>query len=135
MESGQSSAASNVTVGGFIAFIGAMFMLIAPVWRLSEVVHPITRSLAALERGLDLLDSVPPEAAPAAPITPPPRVRGEITLQNVRVAYPNAEAPAYIYDRSMRTLGYAGRLKEMGIDSHELKSNDTEGALLLLHRV
>ena len=44
-------------------------------------------------------------------------------------------AAAYIYDRSMRTLGYAGRLKEMGIDSHELKPNDTEGALLLLHRV
>jgi len=93
-QQGQSSAASNVTVGGFIAFIGAMLMLIAPVRRLSEVVHPITRSLAALERGLDLLDSVPPEAAPAAPITPPPRVRGEVTLQNVRVAYPDAEAPA-----------------------------------------
>ena len=44
-------------------------------------------------------------------------------------------AAAYIYDRSMRTLGYAGRLREMGIDSHELKPNDTEGALLLLHRV
>ena len=94
---GAAGAAGDVTVGGFIAFIGAMLMLIAPVRRLSEVVHPITRSLAALERGLDLLDSVPPEADPAESAdatTTPPRAQGSVTLQGVRVAYPNAEVPA-----------------------------------------
>ena len=61
----SQSSGQSITVGGFVAFIGAMLMLIAPMRRLSDVIDPITRSLAALERGLDLLDSVLFEAAPA----------------------------------------------------------------------
>ena len=51
-----------VTVGGFVAFIGAMLMLIQPLRRLTDVVGPITRGLTALERGLDLMNEVLPEA-------------------------------------------------------------------------
>lgn len=47
--------AKDVTVGGFVAFITAMLMLIAPIRRLADVASPVTRGVAALERGLALL--------------------------------------------------------------------------------
>ena len=50
------------TVGGFVAFITAMLMIIAPLRHLSDVVAPITRGLAAVERGLDLMEQTPRES-------------------------------------------------------------------------
>lgn len=86
----------RVTVGGFVAFIGAMLMLIAPTRRLADVINPITRGLAALERGLVLMDTVTPESGtPAtADSVPATRVRGEITLHAVSVRYAADAAPA-----------------------------------------
>jgi subfamily B ATP-binding cassette protein MsbA len=55
------SNSTGVTVGSFVAFITAMLMLVAPVKHLSDVVAPITRGLAAIERGLELLDDSPAE--------------------------------------------------------------------------
>ncbi len=46
------SGNTGSTVGGFVAFITAMLMLVAPVKHLSDVMAPITRGLAAIERGL-----------------------------------------------------------------------------------
>ena len=54
-------ASSSATVGGFVAFITAMLMLIAPIKRLADVANPITRGLAALERGLALMHDAPEE--------------------------------------------------------------------------
>jgi ATP-binding cassette, subfamily B, bacterial MsbA len=54
-------SASGATVGGFVAFITAMLMLVSPIKRLAEVANPITRGLAALERGLALLHDAPEE--------------------------------------------------------------------------
>jgi subfamily B ATP-binding cassette protein MsbA len=48
----------GATVGGFVAFITAMLMLVSPIKRLADIATPITRGLAALERGLDLLEDV-----------------------------------------------------------------------------
>jgi subfamily B ATP-binding cassette protein MsbA len=45
-------------VGGFVAFITAMLMLVSPIKRLADIATPVTRGLAALERGLDLLEDV-----------------------------------------------------------------------------
>ena len=39
------SASSGTSVGGFVAFVTAMLMIIAPVRQLSEVSSPITRGL------------------------------------------------------------------------------------------
>ena len=50
---GQDGSGPGITVGGFVAFIGAMLMLVAPTRRLADIINPITRGLAALERGLD----------------------------------------------------------------------------------
>ena len=55
---GVGAAAQDVTVGGFVAFITAMLMLIAyppPGGRLPTP----TRGVAALERGLNLLEAMP----------------------------------------------------------------------------
>jgi subfamily B ATP-binding cassette protein MsbA len=54
--------ASGATVGGFVAFITAMLMLVAPIKRLAEISSPITRGLAALERGLSLMQEAHEES-------------------------------------------------------------------------
>ncbi len=51
----------GATVGGFVAFVTAMLMLISPARKLTDVVNPITRGLAGLERGLELLTQTPAE--------------------------------------------------------------------------
>jgi subfamily B ATP-binding cassette protein MsbA len=48
----------GATVGGFVAFITAMLMLVSPIKRLADIATPITRGLAALERGLRLLEEI-----------------------------------------------------------------------------
>lgn len=53
---------SGMTVGGFASFVTAMLMLVAPIKHLSEVTGPMTRGLAALERGLELIETTPVES-------------------------------------------------------------------------
>lgn len=55
------SQESGMTVGGFASFVTGMLMLVAPIKHLSEVAGPLTRGLAALERGLELIESTPIE--------------------------------------------------------------------------
>jgi ATP-binding cassette, subfamily B, bacterial MsbA len=52
----MQSADGSTSVGEFTAFITAMLLLVAPIKHLSEIANPITRGLASLERGFDLLD-------------------------------------------------------------------------------
>ena len=84
----MQSAESTTTVGGFVAFVTAMLLLIAPIKSLSDAATPITRGLAALERGLDLMDLTPNEATGSFVKT---RALGEIEFTGVSVAY-RAEA-------------------------------------------
>ena len=74
----------GLTVGGFVAYITAMLMLIAPIRRLADMANPITRGLAALERGLALVDDVPSEAEGGFALD---RARGHVELRAVRVRY------------------------------------------------
>jgi subfamily B ATP-binding cassette protein MsbA len=78
------SSRSGVTVGNFVAFVTAMLMLIAPIRHLAEIAGPITRGLAALERGLELIEDTP--AQPSGTHTAE-RVQGALSLQNVWVRY------------------------------------------------
>ena len=55
------STVDGTSVGGFVAFVTAMLMLVAPIKHLSEIASPMTRGLAAIEKGLDLIDSTPDE--------------------------------------------------------------------------
>ena len=81
----------DVTVGGFVSFITAMLMLIAPIRRLADVANPITRGVAALERGLSLLGDTGAESEGTHTAD---RVRGEIVLNQVSVSFGTEQAPA-----------------------------------------
>jgi subfamily B ATP-binding cassette protein MsbA len=61
-----------------------MLMLIAPIRRLADMANPITRGLAALERGLALIDEVPSETQGRFTLE---RAAGHIELRGVRVNY------------------------------------------------
>jgi subfamily B ATP-binding cassette protein MsbA len=78
------SSTSGATVGGFVAFITAMLMLVSPIKHLSDVMAPITRGLAAIERGLDLIEHSPLETSGTHTVE---RARGEIELRNVGLRY------------------------------------------------
>ena len=99
------SSATGTTVGGFVAFITAMLMLVAPVKHLSDVIAPITRGLAAIERGLELLDDSPAEqggsyrAYGSDTATTPGgqtsgRAQGHLVLSDVVLRYRDDQAPA-----------------------------------------
>ncbi len=81
----------GMTIGSFAAFVTGMLMLIAPVKRLSEIVNPITRALAVLERSFDLVDTAPLETSGTHD---PGRARGSVAFRGVRVQFPGAAAPA-----------------------------------------
>nr|WP_313604083.1 lipid A export permease/ATP-binding protein MsbA [Comamonas jiangduensis] len=81
----------NVTVGSFVAFISAMLMLIAPLRRMADVANPITRGVAALERGLALMEDSDAEQSGAQR---PTKVQGHIELHNLSVSFGDDKAPA-----------------------------------------
>ncbi len=78
------SATMGTTVGGFAAFVAAMLMVVSPIKHLSEIANPITRGLAALERGLDLLEQTPAEDTGTHA---PGRASGLIEFAQVSVQY------------------------------------------------
>ncbi|MDR3453971.1 MAG: lipid A export permease/ATP-binding protein MsbA [Rhodoferax sp.] len=82
---------SGISVGSFVAFVSAMLMLVAPIKHLSEVANPITRGLAALERGLDLIGQTPPEADGSYQAE---HALGQITFEAVSVKYNDEAEPA-----------------------------------------
>ena len=89
----SQNGAQGATVGGFVAFITAMLMLIAPIKRLADVANPITRGLASLERGLLLMEHVPAEAQ--GEYTPPAgQISGRIEWINTSVQFHPDAAPA-----------------------------------------
>lgn len=80
------SQAGLTTVGGFVAFITAMLLLIAPLKSLAEIGSPLTRGVAAIERALRLLEDVPDETSGQHQSR---RARGEIAFEAVQVRYSN----------------------------------------------
>ena len=78
------SGAQGGSVGGFVAFVTAMLMLVTPIKHLSEVAGPITRGLAALERGVALIEQTPSEQGGSFD---PGRAQGEVELRNVSLRY------------------------------------------------
>ncbi len=87
----SQNGASGTTVGGFVAFITAMLMLIAPIKRLAEISSPITRGLAALERGLALLDEAKEENQGSFACA---RANGALEWQHVNLQFTPEGLPA-----------------------------------------
>ena len=82
---------NTTTVGGFVAFVTAMLLLIAPIKGLSDGATPITRGLAALERGLDLMDLTEDEIQGTFSKA---RASGAIEFKDVSVIYKEGTSPA-----------------------------------------
>ena len=80
----HQSREGEVSVGEFTAFVTAMLLLVAPIKHLSEIASPITRGLASLERGFDLLDKFESEQSGTFSKV---RADGHIEFSGVNVQY------------------------------------------------
>lgn len=87
----MQSQANHMSAGGFVAFVTAMLMMIAPIKHLSDVSSTITRGMVAAERAIDLVENVDVEQGGNFQVA---RARGEVALQQVRVRYPGATEDA-----------------------------------------
>ena len=114
------SGLQGATVGGFVAFITAMLMLVSPIKRLADIATPITRGLAALERGLQLLEEVAVEsesadetnAGQASSHAAFNAASQPIEFENITVQYPG-DAPAALRNFNLKinageTIAFVG---------------------------
>jgi subfamily B ATP-binding cassette protein MsbA len=83
--------ADRTTVGGFVSFIAAMLLVLAPLKRLTSVTEHIQRGLSASESIFAVLDEKPEDDRGARDLG---RSRGEIRFDNVTFRYPGAERAA-----------------------------------------
>ncbi|HSO08249.1 MAG TPA: lipid A export permease/ATP-binding protein MsbA [Pelomicrobium sp.] len=94
----RQAGAGETTVGGFVSFVTAMGMLLAPLKRLTQINEHIQRGLAAAESVFGVLDREPERDTGTVPLG---RARGEVEFQHVGFRYePNAR-PALV-DVSLR---------------------------------
>ena len=85
------SGSTGSSIGSFVSFVTGMLMLLGPIKHLAEVANPITRGLAAIERGLDLINQTATE--PSGTITIE-RAKGHIQFSSVSLKYSEDAAPA-----------------------------------------
>jgi subfamily B ATP-binding cassette protein MsbA len=85
------SRSGGSSVGEFVAFVTAMLQLVAPAKHLSDVMAPLTRGLAAVERGLDFIEASPVEDGGTHD---PGRARGDIRFEAVSLRYRDDTPPA-----------------------------------------
>jgi ATP-binding cassette, subfamily B, bacterial MsbA len=88
------NATTGTSVGGFVAFVTAMLLLITPLRALSEMAGSLTRGLAALERGLDLLEHTPQEIGGTYQSSQPLASPLPLRFEGVHLTYANAEQTA-----------------------------------------
>jgi subfamily B ATP-binding cassette protein MsbA len=94
----QTTGQASASAGGFVSFITAMLMLIAPIKQLTAVNTTLQRGLAASESVFALLDT-PPEEDPGQHKLE--RARGDIEFDHVSFRYPGADRMA-LEDVSLR---------------------------------
>lgn len=82
------SASDQTTVGGFVAFVTSMLLVISPLKHLIDVNQPLQRGVTAAELIFGLIDE-PPE--PAGGGRPLPRAEGRIEFRNVSFSYGTQE--------------------------------------------
>jgi subfamily B ATP-binding cassette protein MsbA len=87
----QTTGQAGASAGGFVSFITAMLMLIAPIKQLTSVNTTLQRGLAACESVFALLDS-PAEEDPGRQQLP--RAQGNIEFERVSFRYPGADRAA-----------------------------------------
>ncbi len=82
-------------MGIFVGFIASAIAVATPIRRLTDVAAPITRGLASVERGLELIDHAPSEVGGTHA---PGRARGDLAFQEVSVQF-GASADSLALDR------------------------------------
>ena len=87
----QQASADETTVGGFVSFLTAMLLLLAPLKHLTGVSETLQRGLAAAESVFALIDQTPEEDTGTEEIA---RARGEIEYRGVSFTYPGATRAA-----------------------------------------
>jgi ATP-binding cassette, subfamily B, bacterial MsbA len=85
------SRSDQTSVGGFVSFLTAMLMLLAPLKHLANVNGDLQRALAAAEVVFDFVDE---PVEPDAGTRHIERARGEVVFERVGFVYPGAERPA-----------------------------------------
>ncbi len=83
--------ADETTVGGFVSFITAMIMLLAPLKRLSDLSESLQRGLAAAESVFDLIDQPAEEDTGTVRLE---RTQGRLQFEHVSFVYPRNPTPA-----------------------------------------
>jgi ATP-binding cassette, subfamily B, bacterial MsbA len=83
----QQSATNQLSVGGFVSFITAMLMLLAPIKHLTEVNAPLQRGLASAESVFELLDEREENDTGTRVLD---RARGRIEFERVSFSYPGS---------------------------------------------
>jgi subfamily B ATP-binding cassette protein MsbA len=76
----------DMSVGAFFSFFTALFMLFAPVSKLSNVYNKIQQAMAAAARVFEILDT-PPDIADSPGAKPIGRISKSVELQNVSFKY------------------------------------------------
>lgn len=87
----KQASGDGATVGGFVSFVTATLMILAPLKRLTDVNAPIQRGLAAAESVFALIDEATEEDSGTKDIS---RAQGLVEFDNVFFSYPGAERPA-----------------------------------------
>lgn len=87
----QQSANNETTVGGFVSFLTAMLLLLAPLKHLTDINAPLQRGLAAAESVFRLLDEADEEDTGGIELG---RARGEIEFVDVTLRYASASRDA-----------------------------------------
>lgn len=87
----QTTGSAGSSPGGFVSFITAMLLLIAPLKQLTTVKTNLQRGLAAADNIFQFLDLEP---EPDTGVHDLPRARGDIRFENVRFSYPQSEKTA-----------------------------------------
>jgi len=87
----QQSAGNETTVGGFVSFITAMLLLLAPLKHLADINAPLQRGLAAAESVFRMLDEAAEVDTGSVALG---RARGEIEFVGVGLRYAGAERDA-----------------------------------------
>lgn len=87
----MESASGGLTVGGFVSFVTAVGMLLAPLKRLTQINEHIQRGLAAAESVFHVLDQEP-EADTGTKVLE--RARGDVEFRNVTHAYGGSDRAA-----------------------------------------
>ncbi len=86
----QNSGGTGLSVGGFVAFITAMLMLVAPIKHLSEAAAPMIRGLVAVERGLNFIDAPTDETTGSYQPSEFKKTGSVLRLEDVTLRYENA---------------------------------------------